>query len=190
MERKELSKTPSRLKTDKKLNLDGYVGACLAHSRRESHLGSKQQNVLDLEELKNRMLGEEQDDRGVGSRGVRHSPRICQEYTFRHRSACGTPAESGQEYLTTGKEYLKSRKTQQDEGTRGKTEVLVGLDLPLAGGRIKTGVQSPQRGQLSESEEKHLRLRVRQLISGSLNGMRIRQSLFQPYLPQTRMQVP
>ena len=28
------------------------------------------------------------------------SPWIHQEYTFRHRSACRTPAESGQEYLT------------------------------------------------------------------------------------------
>ena len=32
-------------------------------------------------------------------------------------------------------------------------------------------------GQLFEPEEKHLRLRVKQLIYGSLNGMRIRQSL-------------
>ena len=38
----------------------------------------------------------------------------------------------------------------------------------------------PIAGQLSESEEKHLRLRVKQLICGSLNGMRIRQSLWQP----------
>ena len=37
-------------------------------------------------------------------------------------------------------------------------------------------------GQLSESEEKHLRPRVKQLICGSLNGMRIRQSLLQPYI--------
>ena len=72
----------------------------------------------------------------------------------------------------------------------GKTGVSVGLDLPSAGGRIQTGVQSPQQGQLSESEEKHLRLRVRQLISGSLNGMRISQSLPQPYIPQTGTQVP
>ena len=124
MERKELSKTPSRLKTDKKLNLDGYVGACLAHSRRESHLGSKQQNVLDLEELKNRMLREEQDDRGVGSRGVRHSPRICQEYTFRHRSACIAPAESRQEYLIMGKEYIEPDETigQRENRSREKQE--------------------------------------------------------------------
>ena len=45
-------------------------------------------------------------------------------------------------------------------------------------------------GQLSESEEKHLRLRVKQLICGSLNGMRIRQSLPQPYIPQTGTLVP
>ena len=44
--------------------------------------------------------------------------------------------------------------------------------------------------QLSESEEKHLRLRVKQLISGSLNGMRIRQSLPQPYIPWTGTLVP
>ena len=35
----------------------------------------------------------------------------------------------------------------------------------------------PTRGQLSESGENHLKLRVQQLICGSLNGMRIRQSL-------------
>ena len=45
-------------------------------------------------------------------------------------------------------------------------------------------------GKLSESEEKHLRLRVKQLICGSLNGMRIRQFLPQPYIPWTGMQVP
>ena len=38
----------------------------------------------------------------------------------------------------------------------------------------------PTSEQLSESEEKHLRLRVKQLICGSLNGMRIRQSLPHP----------
>ena len=44
--------------------------------------------------------------------------------------------------------------------------------------------------QLSDSEEKHLRLRVKHLICGSLNGMRIRQSLLQPYIPQTGTEVP
>ena len=43
---------------------------------------------------------------------------------------------------------------------------------------------------MSESEEKHLKLRVKQLICGSINGMRIRQSLSQLYIPQTGMQVP
>ena len=33
---------------------------------------------------------------------------------------------------------------------------------------------------MSESEENHLRLRVKQLICGSINGMRIRPSLLQP----------
>ena len=58
------------------------------------------------------------------------------------------------------------------------------------GGGTEAGGPVLTLGQLSESEEKHLRLRVKQLISGSLNGMRIRQSLPQPYIPQTGMQVP
>ena len=48
----------------------------------------------------------------------------------------------------------------------------------------------PTSGQLSESDEKYLRLRVKQLIWGSLSGMRIRQSLPQPYILWTGMQVP
>ena len=53
----------------------------------------------------------EQDGREVGGCGVHVSPLIHQEYTFRHRSACRTPAESRQEYLTSGKEYIEPRKT-------------------------------------------------------------------------------
>ena len=57
-------------------------------------------------------VGEEQDGRGVGGCGVHLSPWIHQEYTFRHRSACRTPAESRQEYLTSGKEYIEPPKTR------------------------------------------------------------------------------
>ena len=64
----------------------------------------------------------------------------------------------------------------------GKTGVLVRLDLPLVGGGTEAG-PIPTFRQLSESEEKHLRLRGKQLICGSLSGMRIRQSLLQPYRP-------
>ena len=64
----------------------------------------------------------------------------------------------------------------------GKTGVLVGLDRPLAGGGTEASHPIPRAGQLSESEKKHLRLRVKQLICGSLIGMRIRQSLPQPYI--------
>jgi len=56
--------------------------------------------------------GREQDGRGVGGHAVHLSPWIHQEYTFRHRSACRTPAESGQEYLTRGKEYIEPHKTR------------------------------------------------------------------------------
>ena len=71
----------------------------------------------------------------------------------------------------------------------GKTGVL-GLDLPSEGGGTESGGTIPTAGQLSESEEKHLRLRVKQLICGSLNVMRIRQSLPQPYIPGTGVLVP
>ena len=48
--------------------------------------------------------GREQGDGGVDGPGVHlFSPQIHQEYTVRHRNTCRTPAESGQEYLTTGK---------------------------------------------------------------------------------------
>ena len=53
----------------------------------------------------------EQDGRGLGRRGVDLSSQIHQEYTFRHRSPCRTTAESGQEYLTSRKEYIESCKT-------------------------------------------------------------------------------
>ena len=53
----------------------------------------------------------EQDGGGVSGRGVHLFPWIHQEYTFRHRSARRIPAESRQEYLTSGKEYIESRKT-------------------------------------------------------------------------------
>ena len=72
----------------------------------------------------------------------------------------------------------------------GKTGVLVGLDLPLMGGGTEAGGPVLTLGQLSESEEKHLRLRVKQLICGSLNGMRIRQSLQQLHIPWTGTLVP
>ena len=55
--------------------------------------------------LKNR---EEQDGEGIGGCGVHLSSQIHQEYTFRHRKSCRTPAESRhalhvQQYMTTGK---------------------------------------------------------------------------------------
>ena len=78
------------------------------------------------------------DGRGVGERGVHLSPRIPQEYTFRHRSTCRTPAESRQEDLTRGKEYIEPRKTWYEEGTRGKNWSV--LDLPLVGGATEAGV--------------------------------------------------
>jgi len=77
--------------------------------------------------------GREQDGEGAGGRGVHRSPWIRQEHSFKQRSACRTPAESGQEYLTSRKEYIASLKTRRMKELGGKTGVL-GLGLPSAGG--------------------------------------------------------
>ena len=68
-------------------------------------------SMLNNKVLKNNCQRRKQDG-GVGGRGVHLSPWIHQEYNFRHRSACRTPAEGGQEYLTSGKEYIEPYKTQ------------------------------------------------------------------------------
>ena len=87
----------------------------------------------------------EQDSRGVG-REVHLSPQIHQKYTFRHRSACRTPTDSGQEYLTSGKEHIKHVKLGRTKELGGKTGVLAGLDLPSVGGGTEAGVPSPHQG--------------------------------------------
>ena len=70
---------------------------------------------------------------------------------LRHRIACRTPAESVQEYLTSGIEYIEPSKIQSDEGTRGKK---CKGTCPWLGG----GALIPTSGQLSESEKKHLNI--------------------------------
>lgn len=51
------------------------------------------------------------EDQG-GGRGVHLSAQMHQEHTFRDRSACRTPAESGEEDLTSGEEYTDPRRTR------------------------------------------------------------------------------
>ena len=53
----------------------------------------------------------EQDGGGAGGHEVQLSAQIYQEYIFRHRSACRTPAESRQEYMTSRKEFIEPQKT-------------------------------------------------------------------------------
>ena len=131
----------------------------------------------------------EQEDRGVGNMQF-----ISLHGHFRNtpsdtEGVCRTPAESREEYLTSGKEYIEARKTWEDKGTRGKHRSVSRMGPALSGwGNWSRGL-IPTAGQLSESEEKYLRLRVKQLICGSLNGMKIRQPLPQPYIPWTRMLV-
>ena len=61
--------------------------------------------------IKRENLGE-LDGRRKGGCGVHISSQIHQKYTFRHRSAYRTPAESRQEYLTIRKEYIDPQKIQ------------------------------------------------------------------------------
>ena len=53
----------------------------------------------------------------------------------------------------------------------------IGLDLPSACGEMKPEF-NPNIGQLFGTEDKQLRLRVKQLICDSLNGMKITQTIF------------
>ena len=87
----------------------------------------------------------EQDGRRVGGRGVHLSPWIYQEYTFRHRSACKTPAKVEGVPDQWKRIYKNHAKLGRTKERGGKTGVLVGLDLSSAGGATEAGVRSPQQ---------------------------------------------
>ena len=86
-------------------------------------------------------LGGEQDSRGVCGCGVYLSLQIHQKYTFRCRSACRTPPERGQEYLTIGKQYIEPCKN-----SRSNPEFVVGALTP----RPQTTRELTLRLRLSE----------------------------------------
>ena len=106
------------------------------------------------------------------------------EYISFHRCIRNTPLDTevhaepqlkaGQEYMISG-QYIEACKTQQDKGTGGVGNRSVSRTGPAL---CRWGNQNrgliPISGQLSESEEKYLRLRVKQLICGSINEGRIR----------------
>ena len=84
-------------------------GDCSHEIKRCLFLGRKTMTNLDSI-LKSR--DREQDGREVGGCGLHLSHRIHQKNIFRHTIACRTPAESGQEDLTSGKEYQIRSVTQ------------------------------------------------------------------------------
>ena len=86
----------------------GYLESNCANSCESKDFQKEKSNIL----FKKKSEVGEQDGGGVGGHGVHLSPQIHQEYTFRHRRACRTPAESRQEALTSGKEYIEPRKTR------------------------------------------------------------------------------
>ena len=77
------------------------------HSSINKKTKQKQQKELRNKMNKN-IMGE--DGGGVVGCGAHLFPRIHQENIFRHRSACRTPAESRQEYLSSGEEHIDLRK--------------------------------------------------------------------------------
>ena len=114
--------------------------------------------------------------------GIHLQTQKCMQTTSRERS--GEPDQWKRIYRTT----------QNSVGWRnyGKNRSVIRIRTGPAFGWWGNWSRGPipTLGQLSESEEKRLRLRVKQLICGSLNGMRIRQSLLQPYRPWTGTCIP
>ena len=87
----------------------------------------------------NKMVEEEVDMEYI-------SPWTHQEYTFRHRGAPRTPAETDRSTWPVGKNTQNHAKLSRMKELGGETGVLLGLDLPWAGGGAEAGVQSPHRG--------------------------------------------
>ena len=88
------------------------------------------------------ILDAEQDGRGVGECGIHLSLRIHQEYTFRHRSVRRTPAERDRSTWPVDKNIQNHAKFSRTKEPGGETGLLVGLYLPLVGGRTEAGVWS------------------------------------------------
>ena len=86
--------------------MSGTDEAILGHESNQN-----QPESIHRQLIKN-VKAREQDHGGVGGHGVHLSPRIHQEYIFRHRIACITLGENGQEYLTRGKEYTEPHTTR------------------------------------------------------------------------------
>ena len=89
--------------------------------------------LISIERISSNLKAFVEDGKAVRGRGVHLSPWIYQEYTVRHRSACRTPAESRQEYLTSRKEYIDPCKTQEEEGTRRENRSVGGTGPALGG---------------------------------------------------------
>jgi len=92
-------------------------------------------------------MGRYKNGRGVGGHGVCLSPQMHQEYSFRHKSACRTPAESGQEDLTSGKEYIEHTKLSRMKGLGEKNRSVSRTGPALSRwGHFNAGVKSPHQG--------------------------------------------
>ena len=76
--------------------------------------------LISIERIISNLKAFVEDGRGVGGHGVHLSPWIRQEYTFIHNSICRTPAESSQENLTRGKEYIEPRRLRRKKDLGGK----------------------------------------------------------------------
>ena len=118
------------------------------------------------------------------------------EYISLHGYIRNTPSDAelhAEHQLRVDRSTWSAEKNVQNHAKLNRIKTLggkTGVLLVLGGWGNWSRSPIPILGQLSESEEKDFRLRVKQLICGSLNRMRIRQSLPQPYTPQAGMKVP
>ena len=115
----------------------------------------------------------EQDGRGIGgcgslskdALGIHLQTQTCMQNT--NWEWTGVPDQWKRIYRTT-------QNSVGFKGTRGKNRSVSKNGPALCRSGNWSRGQIPTSGQLSEPEEKHLKLNVKQLICGSLSRMRIR----------------
>ena len=128
--------------------------------------------------LKKKKSGGEQDGGGVDGYGGHLSPPTHQGFSHFHtgysyqRIHAKHQVRAERRTWPVEKNIYNYAKLCRMKELGGKIGVSVGSDLPSAGGGPEAGVRSPHQGNWL-SQRRNLRLRVKQMICGGLNRMRI-----------------
>ena len=83
-------------------------------------------NGLENSSEENKMAEEQVDVEYISLHGYTRN-------TSSDTNVCGTPAERGQECLTSGKEYIDPHETWYNEGTRAKNKSVSSIGPALSG---------------------------------------------------------